>query len=75
MGGKRLNSIYPNIDAELSKRGLTYHHLADELGMRHLAMYRRLAGITRFTLVEALEIRKVFNGEDINYLFQMKERG
>jgi len=52
---------------------MTYRQLADEMGMSHLAMYRRLTGITRWSLCEAIRIRKFFNGMDIYYLFQEKE--
>jgi len=68
-----LKTIYPNLTKELSLRGMTYRQLADEMGMSHLAMYRRLTGITRWSLCEAIRIRKFFNGMDIYYLFQEKE--
>lgn len=68
-----MNCIYPNIAQKMAEEEMDYRQLADAVGMNHLAMYRRLAGLTKMSLTDALAIRKVFHGVDIHYLFQVKE--
>lgn len=68
-----MKTIFPNIVDELDKRNMTYQQLAQEIGISNLAMYRRMVGLTKWSLHEAIRISWVFNGIDINYLFQKKE--
>ena len=69
-----MKTVFPNLMDELEKRGMTYRQLAQEIGLSNLAMYRRLVGLTKWSLHEAIRISWFFNGVDINYLFQEKER-
>ena len=69
-----MKTVFPNLMDELEKRGMTYRQLAQEIGLSNLAMYRRLAGLTKWSLYEAIRISWFFNGVDINYLFEEKER-
>ena len=69
-----MKTVFPNLMDELEKRGMTYRQLAQEIGLSNLAMYRRLAGLTKWSLHEAIRISWFFNGVDINYLFEEKER-
>lgn len=69
-----MKTVFPNLMDELEKRGMTYRQLAQEIGLSNLAMYRRLVGLTKWSLHEAIRISWFFNGVDINYLFEEKER-
>ena len=69
-----MKAVFPNLVDELEKRGVTYRELAQEIGLSNLAMYRRLVGLTKWSLHEAIRISWFFNGVDIHYLFQEKER-
>ena len=69
-----MKTVFPNIESELKSRGMDYRQLAKEIGISDLAMYRRMAGITRWTLPEAIKISWIFDGADVNYLFIEKER-
>ena len=69
-----MKAVFPNLMDELEKRGMTYRELAQEIGLSNLAMYRRLVGLTKWSLHEAIRISWFFNGVDINYLFEEKER-
>lgn len=68
-----MNTAYPKIEEELSKRGMNYRQLAKVIGVSDLAMYRRMVGLTKWTLHEAIRISWFFNGVDINQLFEKKE--
>lgn len=69
-----MKTVFPNIVDELEKRDMTYGELAQEVGLSDIAMYRRLVGLTKWSLHEAIRISWLFNGIDINYLFQKNER-
>lgn len=68
-----MNTAYPKIEEELSKRGMNYRQLARVIGVSDLAMYRRMVGLTKWTLHEAIRISWFFNGVDINHLFEKEE--
>ena len=69
-----MKTVFPNIADELEKRDMTYRQLAQVIGISNLAMYRRMVGLTKWSLHEAIRISWFFNGVDINYLFHQKER-
>ena len=69
-----MKTVFPNIESELKSRNMNYRQLAKEVGISELAMYRRMVGITKWTLHEAIRLGWFFNGVDLNYLFQEKER-
>ena len=47
------NPLYPNLEAELMRSGITRNELAKELGFSRIALYFRLTGEIEFTLNEA----------------------
>jgi len=53
--------MYPNLRAELSRRGLTIQNLALLCGMSASALYERLKGRRHLTLDDALKIKKALN--------------
>ena len=69
-----MKSVFPNIEAELKARDMNYRELAPIIGVSELAAYRRMTGITKWSLPEAIKLSWFFNGMDIYYLFQEKER-
>ncbi len=69
-----MESLFPNIDSELKKRNMHYRDLAKQIGLSDVAMYRRLVGVTKWTLHEAIKVSWFFNGVDIYRLFEKKER-
>ena len=71
---KDLKSVFPNIEAELQARDMNYRELAPIIGVSELAAYRRMAGITKWSLPEAIKLCWFFNGADINHLFLETER-
>lgn len=70
-----MNSIYPNLDIEMEKRGMHYRDLAKVIGVSDSAMYRRMVGATKWTLHEAIRISWFMNGVDIYKLFEKKTKG
>ena len=68
-----MKSLFPNIDAELSNRKMTYRQLARVIEISDLAMYRRMVGLTKWTLHEAIRISWFFNGVDVIHLFEKRE--
>ena len=68
-----MKTVFPNIEAELKARDMNYRHLAPIIGVSEMAAYRRMAGITRWTLPEAIKLSWFFNGVDINHLFTETE--
>jgi hypothetical protein len=69
-----LKSVFPNIEAELKARDMSYRQLAPVIGISELAAYRRMVGITKWTLPEAIKLSWFFNGVDIIHLFSESER-
>ncbi len=67
-----MNSIYPNLDAEMAKRNIDYRDLAKEIGISDMAMYRRMIGVTKWSLHEAIRISWLLNGVDIYKLFEKR---
>lgn len=60
---------YPNLNSEMSKRGLDYKDIADILGINEYAAYRRLRGIVGWKLQETLHLSQYF-GADLAWLFE-----
>ena len=68
-----MKSVFPNIEAELKARDMNYRELAPVIGVSELAAYRRMAGITKWSLPEAIKLSWFFNGADITQLFVENE--
>ncbi len=64
-----MDSIFPNIDKELEKRGQNYRDLARVVDLSDIQMYRRLRGQTRLQLKEAIKICHFFELYDLETLF------
>lgn len=53
MPNVKQNPLYPNLEGELQRCGITKQELAKELGFKRLALYKRLTGEVEFSLSEA----------------------
>ncbi len=64
-----MKSLYPNLDAELSARGWSYIDFAAKIGRNPMNVYRRLVGITQWTLPEVVAVCQLFQRSDVTTLF------
>ena len=64
-----MDSVFPELEREMAKRGREYRGLAKVAGTSDMQMYRRLRGISRWQLHEVLCISDFFSHTDINTLF------
>lgn len=62
---------YPEIQHQLEKAGMSYSDLAEILGITRQGVYRRMHGLAKWTLNDALRVCELFGTSDIRYLFQM----
>jgi hypothetical protein len=58
-----LTSIYPNLDAELLKKGITMLDLAVKIHMSYYSLMCRMRGIHDITVFEARQIQKTIQSE------------
>lgn len=64
-----MESLYPNLDSELSRRNLNYRDLAPVVGVSEMQMYRRLRGQTNWRLDEAVKVCLFLDSPDVSSLF------
>lgn len=64
-----MRSVYPNLDAEIQSRHMTYAGLAQMIGVSKYAMYRRINGKTDFKLSEVANICQILDRWDASQLF------
>ena len=62
-------SLYPNIDRALDNKNITYHVLAEAIGLHPMAVYRRLRGISEWKLPEAVRVCAYLECSDMPKLF------
>ena len=68
--------MYPNLEAELARRGMTKLKLAKQLNMRYPTLIDKLNGKRRMYFDDAIRIRNVVCPEaDLDYLFERKGQG
>lgn len=70
------NPLYPNLEGELQRCGITKGELAKELGFSRVTLYMRLTGEIEFTLNEAKIIcayieRKSGRAQSLKNLFNI----
>ena len=53
--------MYKNLEAELSRKGLTKTELAKEMGITISTLSLKLSGKSNLTLPEALKIKEILN--------------
>ena len=65
---------YANLEAEITRKGLSKKEIAETLGVRLATVYNKLKGKCPFTLDEAFKIRnKHFPDFALEYLFYTEE--
>ena len=69
---RNIKSVYPNLLAELTRNGYSYHAFAKVLGISVPSLSNKMNGKTDFTLREAMEIMDLFNLK-IRYLFEKRK--
>ncbi len=57
------NGKYPILQAQMVIRGITRRELAELIQISYVSMNRKMAGLTPFTLDEAMQIKKALGGE------------
>ena len=60
--------MYPNLNAEMARKGFTVKTLADELGISDTSLANKLNGKKDFWFSEVMHLKRVF-GCPIDYLF------
>ena len=61
---------YPNLRAEMARRGIKVGDVAKTLNLSYSATYNKISGRTDFTLAELLIIkRRFFPDKTLDYLF------
>lgn len=67
--------LYPNLRAEMARKRIRIKDLAGCIGMSYSATYKKITGVTDFTLDEIVKIRQtLFPEHTIDYLFKKEER-
>ena len=57
------NGKYPILQAQMAIRGMTRQVLAEQIRISYVSMNRKMAGLTPFTLDEAVRIKKALGTE------------
>ena len=66
--------MYRNLEAEMTRQGITRKNLATVLNLRYGTVVEKLNGKYEFKLNEAFIIKKkIFPNLDFEYLFQKEE--
>lgn len=62
--------IYPNLRAEMGRKGMTIKDLAESVSINRDTLSRKLSGKAQINLGEAFRIQEqVFPGLNVEYLF------
>lgn len=64
-----MDSVYPNLCAELSKANISVSRLAEELNIPEDVACSKLRGESPWLLPEAVNICQLCNTPDVNFLF------
>ena len=65
--------IYPNLEAELRRSGISKKEMSERLGIPYSTLFQKLSGKRKTRLRDALKIRDtLFPGMKIDYLFDME---
>ncbi|MBQ8698541.1 MAG: hypothetical protein IJ521_06050 [Schwartzia sp.] len=59
-GGDDMNAMFPNLIAEIAKRGIKKNAISSTLGISGKALYNKMRGDTPFTWDEVCKIQSVF---------------
>lgn len=68
------NTVYPNLIAEMARKGISYKDLYTVAGISGKSLYNRMRGENEFTWPEVLAIHEAYFPDlDLKYLFQKKD--
>lgn len=63
--------MFPNLSAELKRKGITYKAVAALIGCTEKSVQNKISGATEFTLSEVLAINEnLFPEYELRYLFR-----
>ena len=67
--------MYPNLNAEIARAGLSQKRLGELIGMKTTTLWNKLTGRTNFYVSEAYDIKEVLEKElhtefTVDYLFR-----
>ena len=65
--------MFANLKAEMARNNMSVKDVAQALGMRYGTLSGKINGRASFTIDEAWEITRLFEGCTIDYLFEKKE--
>lgn len=68
-GGEKM-SLFPNLKAEMSRRGINGTTVSTHMGVTPKTFSNKMIGKREFTLSEMVKIRTLFNGLSLDYLFE-----
>ena len=67
--------VYPELEAQLAKKGCYKMQLAKMLGITPRALSNKLTGVSRFAIEEAIQIQEQwFNDISVNELFKKNKQ-
>lgn len=64
-----MNSLYPNLDAAMTTRGVSIGSLAEILGRSEEIVHLKLRGVQEWSLLEAVTICRYLQYPDLKKLF------
>ena len=71
-----MNVVFPNLTAEIAKRGIKKNTISSTLGISGKALYNKMRGDTPFTWDEVCKIQSVFFPDmDKDVLFVASDMG
>jgi transcriptional regulator with XRE-family HTH domain len=63
--------LFPNLKAEMARRGVTGLKMAEFLGISLKTFYKKMSGSSEFKITEMFRIRDMFfDALDVDYLFK-----
>ena len=67
--------MFPNLEAEMARKKITQHKLAEILGVTPTTLSFKLNGRSTLSLKECVEIKKqAFPDKKLDYLFETEEK-
>ena len=65
--------IFPNLEAELRRSGISKKEMSERLGLPYGTLFQKLSGARKTSIPDAYKIRDtLFPGMKIDYLFDME---
>lgn len=69
---KRREPYYPNLEAEIARRGINVKDMLEKLNLTYRTFARRMSGVSEFHLSEIITIMAIFPDQALEKLFEHK---